>query len=404
MPIAIENAIDHKKTLLPCKHLRSPAADELTQLMSGSHTFRGQEYIFTSLKNTGTNAGFFLRKAVTGSTRDAMIKLSKRREDDTIKEMVAMLLARELGYNAANCKIISLQDTSDKIKPALFSIFDTMEPLTEHVAGNNPNRNHAVLKPIGEGLVANTFIEDLGKYLPFFYWLSDPDAVGKDAQNKGIMGNQLFIFDTLVVSQRLGISEDFSATNLSCFWRDLKHWHLFDVSRHHAFRNYSVFQDAAYVNILEGLQKINDFWKDENGKEQLQQLESDLRGKATLPYTRLADAVNHMITHLDKRLKDMRAVLSDRLELLKETEGPKLVAALDAFEKLISPTTAYSEEGVPLRSLQFLAQNKRVCCSASIVGDRVHITTKGHFPPDITTQLETLGIQHAIINYYPHSG
>ncbi len=181
---------------------------------------------------------------------EAMIKYPKNSavrknvliEEEVQAEFLALQLALLLGFrDTCQARMIS-HFIQGRQRPALFVKFDDISLLQEFISQGE--MRDAVILGCGEGLLPDRHIEDLGQYFTYLFLCSDPDALGKIGQNKGIIRlSKLYIFDQ-VIKNGLSVFDNFKLdSNLNMTAPSLK-----SKSRHHRGRNKSLVEDASIVS------------------------------------------------------------------------------------------------------------------------------------------------------------
>ncbi len=317
-----------------------------------------------------------------------------------LEEILATNFARILGLPTSDLEFVLVETSKEQIKiskekleknpssktevfPALLSRFrPNASDFTVAVAGNHPAYNQGHTKPIGEGKNSNQIVvgNDYALLNILAFLTNDPDIMGKDGQNKMILSNgRLFSIDTSLHSTRykpgtnITIRKDGrldSAFFDSRISRDLTYLDEVDPIRHVSFRNCSITND---VSFSESFNAIKDFFQ--TGKNKLimaefkkareKILNTDFPQKAA--YLQKIDLLKRDV---EKRIHDLYQTFSPYWELYykitgqnicatdskkegyeaKEKEFNDRVQSLTALEELLSPSTMYSPEGIPLRA------------------------------------------------------
>lgn len=183
---------------------------------------------------------------------DAIIKLPKNNEIIEVqREAIALNLSRILGFNTTDAVMLMYEN-----KPALFVPFAKIKKLYEFAHGKKeiafetrkPYIDFATIKTVGEGLMPDQCIEDVGKIFAFLYLCSDTDAIGGYNQNKALLDSRyLFIFDQVLMSETY-ITID-SCMNLSI-------GKISSLSRHLKGRNKTLAEDSSIAEKVKSIIKL----------------------------------------------------------------------------------------------------------------------------------------------------
>lgn len=353
----------------------------------------GIQYVIVSEKTEGVTAGYFLaQKGETAKT--AMLKKPKASDAiGVLREVIAIGIAAKLDYQAADCRIVFLKLPNGEVIPTIFSKFSQMTPLTQWITGNNARENKATIKPVGEGWVPNASFASLTHLLAYLIVMGDADSIGKDGQNKGIVvrdnGTQaLLIFDQMIqgksafINNSLQINKLFEIRNWAMEKRELIPFK--DVLRHLAYRNLSLITDGPieekYRGLLHLLEKEEEILAWLNGLViHCQQLSAALstpeNKQVALLLQKFASEIPEIAINFKSRIAPLKNILGDQLALLAANPSLGLLAiqAIHAIQQLTLGTSAYSTEGVPLRSLHFLDDSNPIQCIDLKIEDTLFI-------------------------------
>lgn len=184
---------------------------------------------------------------------EAILKLPKHKSICEVqREAIALDISRILGFDTAQSLLVVHND-----EPALFVPFDAIDLLNHFAQGDSETAAfssktyvvNSTIKPIGEGLQADVFIEDFGQALAYLYLCNDPDSIGAYNQNKALRNARtLFIFDQAVKTQDvLGLD-----SRLALFPDHM----IMKFSRHGQGRNCSLVNDSSIHEKLHGINNL----------------------------------------------------------------------------------------------------------------------------------------------------
>lgn len=174
---------------------------------------------------------------------NAILKYPKKGEKPEVqREAIGLEIARILGFqNVAQSTMVQ-----HKGKPCLFVPFDPIEPLGSCI--NNAQGSHGYIDK-----KQHSNIEDFGKYSAYFMLCSDPDFIGKEGQNKGLIQSQhserkLYIFDQVFMrNTHFALDKSFNLVPTSPLSKMPK-----AISRHFMGRNKTVINDSSYEEKVAG--------------------------------------------------------------------------------------------------------------------------------------------------------
>jgi hypothetical protein len=308
-----------------------------------------------------------------------IIKLPKHGDIlEVQREAIALAIARKL--KLGNAIVTDSTMVNYNNEPALFVPFGKITSLKEIAEGEKQKQDlgltgktyqhYSTLNPVGEGIQPNTIVEDFGNTIAYFYLCGDPDAIGKDNQNKAITKgdkpNQLYLFDQVVMPKtRMKIDSRLKIQPTGF----LRH------SRHFQFRNRSLIEDndfEARFNSLSKLQhkrkaindlmddiidgynvtinNINPHWyqvlsaDDRKTFKQLKALKKDAQ--------KLKKVLNQRIDALDKVLPKLNVPVNRFDKNQKEDKKTinEIKKGSVILETLLNKPTLYSNEGRPYRT------------------------------------------------------
>nr|MCH9717551.1 hypothetical protein [Gammaproteobacteria bacterium] len=178
---------------------------------------------------------------------NAILKHPKAGKDTEVqREAIGLKMARILEFPQVTGSTLVSHDTGSGRHPCLFVPFaENMELLTDSI--DSPETMHGRLeKEKMEG------VEDFGKYSAYFMLCGDPDFIGKNGQNKGLVkgekgGKQLYIFDQVFMKEsNFGMDGALNITPTNPLAK------MPGSSRHYMGRNKSVINDSSYEEKVKG--------------------------------------------------------------------------------------------------------------------------------------------------------
>lgn len=183
----------------------------------------------------------------------AIIKLPKHGNIKEVQhEAMALNISRLLGLDTAAATTISHNE-----HPGLFIPFEEIRLLSEFSLGKTfyawlagkTYTHYSTIKPLGEGIQADYFIEDFGRALGLLYLCSDTDAIGGNCQNKALRNaKSLFIFD-----QSLMDTDKFILDSRMCL---IPGDFLRKHTRHGLGRNRTIIEDSSMYSKFESIMQL----------------------------------------------------------------------------------------------------------------------------------------------------
>ncbi|WP_131779516.1 hypothetical protein [Legionella bozemanae] len=183
----------------------------------------------------------------------AIIKLPKHGNIKEVQhEAMALNISRLLGLDTAAATTISHNG-----HPGLFIPFEEIRLLSEFSLGKTfyawlagkTYTHYSTIKPLGEGIQADYFIEDFGRALGLLYLCSDTDAIGGNCQNKALRNaKSLFIFD-----QSLMDTDKFILDSRMCL---IPGDFLRKHTRHGLGRNRTIIEDSSMYSKFESIMQL----------------------------------------------------------------------------------------------------------------------------------------------------
>ncbi|CAM2818362.1 hypothetical protein [Legionella worsleiensis] len=329
---------------------------------------------------------------------EAIIKLPKHGDIKEVqREAMALNISRIMGLDTGSSTTIS-----HKGHPAMFVPFDNIQLLSEFSSGKTftaglgiggqTYTHYSTIKPVGEGMQGDRFVDDFGNSLALFYLCSDTDAVGGYCQNKALRnGRSLFVFDQVIMDSDKFILD--SRLSLQPNQFIVKH------TRHGQGRNRTLIEDSSmvskYASILhlkESGAKIIQYanhvaWQHHNRAETLRDQLGGVLDRATRD--RLLD-----------ELKDVEILERDAITIKTKIEGrikkidevlPKTTGVVSSdevrqaliLEKLIHNPVLFSDDGRPYKNPWTNRQTNTVQSIRDMGNGSVQINFKSKVPPDM---------------------
>jgi len=252
--------------------------------------------------------------------------------------------------------------------PALFIEFDKIIELEDISEKDKKTQHNSLLKPVGERVQPNHIVKDFGKTLAYFYLCGDPDAIGKNGQNKAITNsdhdsgaNNIYLFDQVVMPKtRMKIDSRLKIQPTGI----LRH------SRHFRFRNRSLIEDNDFDDRFNSLSELQDKREDINQlmdevingyKTKIKKinphwysfLKPDDR-KTLKQYKALKKDAQKLKKVLNKRIDALDNVLP-KLQIPKNNQDLKrnkdeIKKGAVILETLLNKPTLYNSKGHPYRA------------------------------------------------------
>ncbi|KTD09253.1 coiled-coil protein [Legionella gratiana] len=294
---------------------------------------------------------------------EAIIKLPKRGDIREVQhEAMALNISRLLGLDTAITISITYND-----HPALFILFSDIRLLSEFSSGKTftswlsgkTYTHYSTIKPIGEGIEADCFIDDFSNALGLFYICSDPDTLGGNCQNKALKGGKsLFIFD-----QSLMDTDKFILDSRLCL---IPGEFLRKHTRHGIGRNRTIIEDSSFNSKFASIMRLKTL-KDKliqyanhvtwQHHQKITKIQRKLqKNQSHEKYTRLTTQLNNLII-LEKDAEILKTKIQERIatieNLLPQTTGEinsiEIRQAL-IFEKLMHNPILFSDDGRPYKN------------------------------------------------------
>lgn len=272
---------------------------------------------------------------------DAILKLPKHGDVVEVqREALALNLSRMLELRTTQSNFLSYNG-----EPALFIPFDSIKTLDQHTTGaSNSNATiNPVSLPIGthkpDGLQADTFISDFGNALGLLYLCNDPDAIGKNCQNKALIDSEdLYIFDQVIKPRPPG--GDFFSIDSRLNMRTSI---TGSTSRHTSGRNKSIIEDSnlpskysSLFQLYENKDKILDY---------LGLVIANLTAEENTAYK----GQLKIITKLKQDAITLQKDIQERISAIQNFTRPGILHIL-ILEKLLNHPVMYTKDGRPYRN------------------------------------------------------
>jgi hypothetical protein len=293
----------------------------------------------------------------------AIIKLPKYGDIKEVqREAIALNISRLLGLDTAITTSISYNG-----HPGLFIPFDDIRLLSDFSSGktfsawlSGKNYTHySTIKPVGEGIQADCFVNDFGNALGLLYLCSDTDAIGSMCQNKALKNaKSLFIFDQIMMDVHKFILDSRICLIPNEFLK--KH------TRHGLGRNRTIIEDSLLSTKFESIMQLKAksnkiiqyvshvLWQHHHRIVQIQkQLRETLNDDEKIKLsTELTD-----LTLLEKDVETLKIKIQERLAAF-EAVLPQTTPNLDStdirqaliFEKLMHNPILFSDDGRPYKN------------------------------------------------------
>jgi hypothetical protein len=293
----------------------------------------------------------------------AIIKLPKHGKIlEVQREAMALNISRMLNLDTTRSTMIAYNG-----QPALFVPFEDIRLLKEFATGktlkakflgSGEYSHYSTINPVGQGLHLDEFINDFGNTLGIFYLCSDTDAMGGYNQNKALRGNNLFMYDQVIMdAEKLGLDSRLSMQPTRAI---SKH------TRHDQGRNRTLIEDSSMEEKFASLMQLKErkailvqYFARVAFQHQLKR--EDLRKELeTQPSPTRAKELNEQITMLTSLLGDA-LLLSNKVKgridaidkiLPKNPENLEisLVRQTLVLEKLLNNPVLFSDDGRPFRN------------------------------------------------------
>lgn len=291
---------------------------------------------------------------------EAILKLPKKGDVKEVqRESIALNMSRMLGIDTT--KSISV---SYKEHPALFIPFESIQLLTQFCIGKKIDANYgfggtyfnySTIKPLGNGLHPNCFVNDFGHAIGLIYLCCDTDAIGGLCQNKALKNSRsLFVFDQVFMSEhKLSLDSRLSLHPVQFLWRH---------TRHGQGRNRSLIEDSSInskFNSIMQLLRMKDIFllyieqTRAMHEQQIKRLENQLKlDNNEALRLELAD-VKTLKTDADL----LQGIIEERLKRIHsifpkttKTISDEILLQLLIFEKLVNNPRLFTDEGRPYKN------------------------------------------------------
>lgn len=337
---------------------------------------------------------------------EAIIKLPKHGNIKEVqREAMALNISRLMGLDTASSTTISHNG-----HPAMFVPFDDIRLLSDFSSGKTftaglgisgqTYTHYSTIKPVGEGMQGDRFVNDFGNSLALFYLCSDTDAVGGYCQNKALRNSRdLFIFDQVVMDSDKFILD--SRLSLQPDQFIMKH------TRHGQGRNRTIIEDSSMITKYASLMQLKDMggkiiqyanhvaWVHHNKAEEIK---GQLRGVLT-PDVR---------ARLNEELKDVEILENDANTIKTKIEArinkinevlPKTTGAVSSdevrqtliLEKLLHNPVLFSDDGRPYKNPWTTRQANPALTINDLANGNVQITFDSKVSPEMVNFIKRQG-------------
>ena len=288
----------------------------------------------------------------------ALLKLPKHGNIKQVQSeaMALGLSATVFGLTTASATMVNYEE-----KPALFVPFDNMQPLTKIAIGEDhtqssdkPAFENSTIEPIGNGLAPNVFLEDFGKSFGLMYLCGDPDAVGRNNQNKGFIDRNLYVFDQAIFTHEYPTYFDlFILDSRLC---QTPSTYIGGLLRHTRGRNYSLLEDASIDakfasldphKLQAALEYCDEIIRGFEQQTNLSNPKQAQNNKILLAYAR------HTKNVIQKRINKYLQILPKCENINNETVKNALI-----FEKIVNKPKLFTDISRPYRNLTTTCPHK----------------------------------------------
>jgi len=320
---------------------------------------------------------------------------------------MALNISRMMGLDTGKSTFIAYGG-----HPALFIPFDDIKLLSEYSSGKTftagfgltgqTYTHYSTIKPVGEGVQADRFIDDFGTAFGMFYLCSDTDALGGYCQNKGLRDSRsLFIFDQVIMDTDKFILD--SRMSLQPDQFIMKH------TRHGSGRNRTIIEDssmhAKFDSIMQlktNAEKFSQYaWNvSKKHHNRAVQIEHQLSSNSQL--------TNEERIRLESELEDVMTLETDALNLKEKLQAR--IAAIDSvlpkttgnispievrqsliLEKLIHNPVLFSDDGRPYKNPWTTRQTNNVKTINDLGNGSIQLTFSDKVPEEMVQFIKRQG-------------
>lgn len=286
-----------------------------------------------------TSKGIFHR-AFTAKTRTAANQAA-------LKETLATDLMQAMGIESQKARLVPASYADGSLK-----LMVEAEHMSQTDASGQIQRFHDFAGNLRDGILtrpaadgtreSDPVMESWGRNKILFLLMADRDAIGSRGDNKGRMG------DTFAAIDPGHSLEGFMS------FRNVHSDFSFDqpVRKHMRFKNFSMFDDSSYMEKMQGIRQLVDMRKRGDDIRVFDSYATWLRSELN---SRGNPAEREELAGMLRRVEDMKTTFMARRDyILDEVFGerirfldaqPPVLEALDALEKLTSPTRMTSPSG-----------------------------------------------------------
>lgn len=266
-----------------------------------------------------------------------------------LKETLATDLMQAMGITSQKARLVPASYASGKLKLMVeaehMSMVDNEGQKLSFKDFSGNLRDGILTKEEDGNRVSDPAIEQWGRNKILLLLMADRDAIGSRGDNKGRMGNTFAAIDpghSLEGYMSLrNIHSDFSFDQPSFTTKGMK------------FKNFTMFDDSSFAEKMEGIRQLVNM---RNNGDDLRVFDSYENWVDTeLAQQHLTEEMQKEFQGMKDQIQDMKKAFIDRRDyILDEVFGerikfmdanPPVLHALDALEKLTSPTRMTSPSG-----------------------------------------------------------
>ncbi|WP_454783984.1 hypothetical protein [Legionella sp. WA2024007413] len=293
---------------------------------------------------------------------EAIIKLPKHGDIKEVQhEAMALNISRLLELDTTATTTIFHNG-----HPALFIPFSEIRLLSEFSLGKSfyawlagkTYTHYSTIKPLGEGIQSDCFINDFGNALGLLYLCSDTDTIGGNCQNKALKtAKSLFIFDQSLMDTHKFILDSRLCLIPVEFFK--KH------TRHGLGRNRTIIEDSSMSSKFQSImqlrsigEKLSQYLTHVAWQHQKQQNRIKRQFKKQLSLEKQSQLTTNLsdLIVLEKDAEILRTRIMERLkyidEMLPQTSGNVGILEIRQvliFEKLLHNPILFSDDGRPFK-------------------------------------------------------
>lgn len=337
---------------------------------------------------------------------EAIIKLPKHGKIKEVqREAIALNISRLMGLDTTSSTMISYNG-----HPALFVPFDDIRLLGDFTSGKTFSAglgisgqtytHYSTVKPVGEGIQGDRFVNDFGNSLALFYLCSDTDAVGGYCQNKALRDSKsLFIFDQVIMD-----SDKFTLDSRLSLQPDqfiMKH------TRHGQGRNRTLIEDSSLITKYASIMQLKDMggkiiqyvnhvaWAHHNKAEEIKAqlrgvLAADVRGRLNDELKDIEILENDAATiktKIEARINKIDEVLPKSFGVVSSDEVRQTLI----LEKLLHNPVLFSDDGRPYKNPWTSRHTNPALTITDLANGGVEITFNSKVSPEMINFIKRQG-------------